>query len=121
VSLFTATELRPRKSRLRARPRKTIQIPTGALRLGESSADRRSRMRSEAWASFADAIARSALARLDLLSGCDQSDAVACPWAQIYPDDRCPQTCRCGGTAKITAGFLVVHYQQLAAEFGGAS
>ena len=113
MSLFSATELRPRKLR-RLGARKPIQIPTGPSRLVESA---KTTALMGARAAFAASIARSARARIELLSARDVDDAIVCPWSRIY-DGACPASCRCGGSGQVAVGFLVAHYESIAAEFG---
>jgi hypothetical protein len=116
VSLFSATELQPRKLR-RLGARELIQIPTGPSRLVESSTDRRVRARSETWTAFALSVAQSARVRIELLSARDALDAVGCPWSRIYAGS-CPASCRCGGSGQVAVGLLVAHYKALVKEFG---
>lgn len=120
MSLFSSTELHPRKSR-RLRARDPIQVMTGPARLLESAKERRVRALVDARAAFAASIVRSARIRIELLSARDADGAMACPWGRIYSDGRCPATCRCGGSGQVSAGGLVAHYRALVVEFEGAA
>lgn len=108
-ALFSPRQLaRPRHLTVDDRPR--ARIPTGLPRLMESSRSRRSHASDDAWSELLAAVHRSALARLDLLSGRLPSDLVACPWQRLTD---CSTDCRCGGSGEVKVGFLRDHYGKL--------
>jgi hypothetical protein len=109
VTLFPTPSSKP-KARPTARDRAEYRIPTGAPRLVESSTDRAARSSTEAWESLLDAVRRSSMARLTLLSGRSGTDRVSCPWA-LSTD--CVANCRCGGSGTVTVEFLRKHYATL--------
>ena len=109
MTLFPTTRGKP-KARPLPRDRAERCIPTGALRIVESSTDREARSSTDTWQALLDAVRRSAAARLSLLSGRTNAERVSCPWAPITG---CADNCRCGGTGTVTVSFLRAHYEAL--------
>ncbi len=128
--------LKDRLTRNRRRPR----IPDGKPRIVDSPKVARAKGRAESTQQFFARLVSSARARLDLFKGRKESDEMPCPWAAIFDDRRdaditvdeptpgvlrvtqtpkCIAPCRCGGTGKVTVGFMVKHYEGVVAEFGG--
>jgi len=113
VTLFSTSELKPRKRTVGRDRRAPRRISTGTLRLVESSTVRRAIADRMAWESLLDVIRRSAQARRDLLENRDRSDEMPCPWARVVV---CDVGCRCRGTKLVTVGFLQDHYDRLTLE-----
>jgi hypothetical protein len=109
-ALFLPRQLRRPRSPAIVDDRPRAQIPTGLPRLVESSRSRRSHASEDAWAELLAVVRKSALARLDLLSGRSPLDLVACPWQRLTD---CSVDCRCGGTGEVKVGFLENHYAKL--------
>jgi len=112
-ALFSSRDLKSRRRSPGPDRRDRRRIPTGDLRLVESSTDRRARARVESWTEFVDAIRRSTAARLELLKGREGGDLIPCPWDRL---GTCDGTCRCGGSGTVTVDFLLDHYARLATE-----
>ena len=110
MTLFPTTRGKP-KARPMPRDRAERCIPTGALRIVESSTDREARSSTDTWQALLDAVRRSAAARLSLLNGRANAERVSCPWA---PVTGCGSSCRCDGAGTVAVGFLRKHYETLA-------
>ena len=119
MSLFPVTDQKKLKSKSKSKVRPDLDhrvlrvIPTGKPRLVESSTARLERAESDAWQALLSAITRSAMARLDLLSGRSGGDLVPCSWQRFTG---CDAGCRCRGTGTVTVAFLRDHYTNFATE-----
>ncbi len=112
-ALFTLEQLAPKKRRPPGGVRRSHCIPTGAPRLVESSSDRLAREDAATWDALVETVGRASSARLELLSGRDGGDRVACPWSRVVT---CDNACRCRGLGVVTVDFLRDHYTHLAVE-----
>ena len=113
MTLFSTTRAKAPKTPALPRDRSERRVPTGTLRLVESSADRAASASSRSWQSLVEAVRRSSSARLTLLNGRSASDRVTCPWERITG---CAVSCRCGGSGTVSVEFLRRHYTSLADE-----
>jgi len=113
VTLFPASDLKPKLRRAGRDRRARRRIPTGAPRLVESAGDRLERASIETWQGLISAIQRSATSRLELWRGRAGGDRVPCPWERLTC---CGVSCRCCGAGTVTIDFLRDHCAHLATE-----
>ena len=113
MTLFSPSDLVPRRQVPSHEPPRQRSIQTGPPRLAEAPSRYFERANDASWRRLVEAVRQASSTRLELLKGRHGSDRLPCPWARLV---NCDSRCRCGGVGTMTIERLRKHYARLPAE-----